>query len=365
MRHLTFSFNPLQWFSAFMPIALSFGLNTAHAQTQAWNTANATNIPAACAANVPIYTFDPGAGYTSGNAFLALLASKVAEDTTDAGIKLQLAGFGFSKVHLIGNIPLGAYGFIAENDDVRILTFRGTHSVQEFLTDLTAGTVPYSDIGLSGEGHAGMRKSFKDLWPSVQKDLAARQLTDPKPLIVIGHSLGGSLALIHAVKLKQLGYDIQAIYTFAEPRLGDATLMAQVDALVGDRLYRMENGEDPVPRLPPTKENAQAFADVFTAPGTQNNSVIEKTVENMSYAPLPGWVVELNADGFAEKHGNSMDYEQELLFFQNYKAKLAHQTIDHNIGIEIGKSIFAHIGRAYICSFLNLVGKGYEPLSSL
>jgi pimeloyl-ACP methyl ester carboxylesterase len=206
-----------------------------------------------------------------------------------------------------------------------------------------------------------MKLAFKLLWAMVKDELALRQAQDPKPLVIVGHSLGGSLAFLHALRLAQLNYPILGLYTAAEPRIGDSTLMAAADALIGRRFYRIENAYDPVPHLPPTAANAQAFADVFSKEDSNVNNSVRATVEKMNYAPLPGWTLELSPSGFASKEGVPAEIDSELFFLNAIESDVVKSDNVKDVFLQVKKHVSAHLGDSYVCNFLQLVDQGFHP----
>lgn len=313
-----------------------------------------------CASPLPKYEFRMEDGHSMGNTFLALLAATVAENWTDAAIRKDLTSWGFSDIFLIGKQWLGASGYIAEHKDFRILAFRGTHSIPEGLIDTAAMTVNYGNLGFTGFGHGGLNLSFQALWLIDSKELAERQERDPKPILVVGHSLGGSLAMLHAARLKKMGYPIAALYTAAQPRLGDSSLMQEFAELLGDRIYRLENEKDPVPHLPPTEANADVFADVFSNQGTIFNKTLHTTFASMNYAPLPGIAIQMTQEGFIPKVGRQLEMESEKAFIEDFDREFDASDNIAGIGIQLAKRVMSHIGDTYICSFLKLREAGYE-----
>jgi Lipase (class 3) len=72
----------------------------------------------------------------------------------------------------------------------------------------------------------------------------------PRPLYITGHSLGGALAMLFAYRWSNPTIPIAGIYTFGQPRVGDAKFRRRYDVLLGARTFRVVNEEDIVPRVP-------------------------------------------------------------------------------------------------------------------
>lgn len=89
-----------------------------------------------------------------------------------------------------------------------------------------------------GRVHRGFHNALERLWPGLEPQLRAF----PGPWFYAGHSLGGALALLAAVR-RPAG----AVYTFGAPRVGDADVMAR---LCRQAHYHLVTPWDPVPRLP-------------------------------------------------------------------------------------------------------------------
>ncbi len=68
---------------------------------------------------------------------------------------------------------------------------------------------------------------------------------------ITGHSLGGALATHAAVQLVSQGINVEALYTYGSPRVGDNKFSTWFDALVKSVKVRVSHGRDPVPHLPP------------------------------------------------------------------------------------------------------------------
>jgi Lipase (class 3) len=108
--------------------------------------------------------------------------------------------------------------------------------------------VPYA----TGLVHEGFSSSLETLWTSVAS--AVRQLTPTNlPVVVTGHSKGGALATLAAVRLKSENIATPAgIYTFGSPRVGDTPFAKAFDAAFSQ--WRFENDDDLVPHLPPAAQ---------------------------------------------------------------------------------------------------------------
>ena len=131
------------------------------------------------------------------------------------------------------------FGFTADVGLGVVLAFRGTASLEDWMTDGRA--VQVKSAAYPGQVHSGFAAALEVIWPGLQPLVPAG-----RPLFVTGHSLGGALATLAAVRLLDAGCDVRAVYTYGSPRVGD------LDFYDGYRpmTYRFVNNDDIVPHVP-------------------------------------------------------------------------------------------------------------------
>lgn len=147
-------------------------------------------------------------------------------------------------------------GFVAfkrESDGpgMAVLAFRGTEGIkkiEDWMTNLKAMPEPVRGNWEADEDPGRMHKGFMEAFLSVEQQIDAKieQLND-LPLYITGHSLGGALAVVATWHIKS--ENLAACYTFGAPRVGENKLID----LFKTPIYRIVNGPDPVPFVPPTK----------------------------------------------------------------------------------------------------------------
>jgi hypothetical protein len=151
-----------------------------------------------------------------------------------------------------------------------ILSFRGTlpidladwndfiESVDDWVHDGEAVLVkvPYAP----GLVHQGFSASLETLWASTVA--AVRQLTVTQlPVVVTGHSKGGALATLAAIRLRSEGVATPiGVYTYGSPRVGDTPFSTSYNAGVSQ--WRFENNNDLVPHLPPAAQLLDFLGEV-------------------------------------------------------------------------------------------------------
>jgi hypothetical protein len=173
-----------------------------------------------------------------------------------------------------------AYLLQSEDGTVAILVYRGTEPVNaiSWLTDLDATPERVTLAGQFTEQfdvHAGFYRNVRatrfriaealraalDRQPIIEptaEGVSEESLHKLQALYIAGHSLGGALAALMGILLRQdktywteLGPVLKGIYTFGQPMVGSPDLASHYDTdEIGRRTYRFIYEGDPVPRLP-------------------------------------------------------------------------------------------------------------------
>ena len=154
-------------------------------------------------------------------------------------------------------------GYVWHSGDELIVAFRGTLPpdsadgqdtskdmtlIQDWLNDANAKPAADPDLG---QVHGGFEQALQAVWPGMFQQITAWQKAgklgaNPK-VYVTGHSKGGALAMLAAVKLKAAKLPVTEVTTFGAPRVGGADFAkkyAGIDAI------RYENDQDLVPHVP-------------------------------------------------------------------------------------------------------------------
>ncbi len=162
------------------------------------------------------------------------------------------------------------YGFVAIGGDppTAVVALRGTASAVEWWDDIHWKLVPFtsvSDGGQVAEGFFDIYRTFGTMVPGEQTpstpsttfaaDIAdaivtlANGLDPTMPTVVCGHSLGAALATLLVADLAANTAVKPQAWTFASPRVGDATFTARYGGLSGVS-WRIYNLVDVVPYFP-------------------------------------------------------------------------------------------------------------------
>jgi len=170
---------------------------------------------------------------------LALLAYE-----NSAKVEEKTKSLGFTDFEFFDN--KGTQGFCCSNDSTIILSFRGTEATH--LEDIVSDLRFIKTDGPFGEVHRGFKFALDTVWPEVEAKI--KSLKDGKRLFITGHSLGAALATLAAATLSHLDINVDAIYTFGQPKVGNKDFAKEYDKKVGKKHYRFVNNNDIVTRVP-------------------------------------------------------------------------------------------------------------------
>ena len=135
--------------------------------------------------------------------------------------------------------------FLAWNDEVGLLSFRGTqsNSLSDWLTDLDVRSVKRH----YGRVHRGFLNGFRAV--SGQLEPLLHRISDRK-LTFTGHSLGGALATVAAAEWQMIS-PATMVYTFGQPAVGKRKCRDFLNAKYAGQFYRIVNDDDIVSMVPP------------------------------------------------------------------------------------------------------------------
>lgn len=171
------------------------------------------------------------AAYQSEQMVEGLLESLVSEDEPAPSIRFHWDSQSDTE------------SFVAATRDAIVIAFRGTEpdSRQDWITDLKF------------RRSAGVHRGFADAWESIRSRVisdVAEFRNAHQRIFITGHSLGGALAILCAHDLFHVFGHVPTVYTFGQPRVSGRESAVIFGHEFGDRVWRVVNEEDIVPRLP-------------------------------------------------------------------------------------------------------------------
>ena len=143
----------------------------------------------------------------------------------------------------------GALAEISFYGDCTVLAFKGTSTIRDWLVDLDVLKEPLAN---GVRIHAGFMRDADCILPLIISKLlpAGADKSKLKPIILTGHSLGGALATLVAFFLQREGFNIQAVYTFGSPRVGNGGFRDAYTIPLGAKTFRVVCAGDLVPLVP-------------------------------------------------------------------------------------------------------------------
>jgi triacylglycerol lipase len=206
-------------------------------------------------------TFDPAVAYTYGTVVEAayrLFAPGVLDPATTTA-QLPAGWTVLTELTAIdrvgGKTDPEFFGLALQSADHELLiAIRGTDTFIEWLVDaeFKRCTFPGApDGGQVEDGFCSVYSTLRCATTGSDVRTLVAGLPAPATVIIAGHSLGAAVATLLAldVAVNVPGIDL-TLYTYASPRVGDATFVALCNTRVPVN-YRIANRPDLVPRLPP------------------------------------------------------------------------------------------------------------------
>lgn len=154
----------------------------------------------------------------------------------------QLERWGYRLAAEIVDPGTDTSAFLAVKDHHVVLSFRGTSSLKNVLTDLNA--IPATADWAPGKIHRGFGNAADKVWTQIKEKLDALPGRD---IWVTGHSLGAALAQLTAIRLEGR---VRAVYTFGTPRVGDENFAKGYDRALVGKTFAHVNDQDVVTRVP-------------------------------------------------------------------------------------------------------------------
>jgi hypothetical protein len=150
----------------------------------------------------------------------------------------------------------------SEAGEPQRIVLRGTKDWASLLLD--AQFIKAEDHN-GAEFHSGFLKVAREF-----VNLEQSNLNPEVPVIISGHSLGGSSGIIIGAFLQESGFQIQEIVTFGHPRLTNTKGTQRLSDLP---VIRVINSTDPVPFLPPKFIGYRHFGKVVVLKGSESFAV--------------------------------------------------------------------------------------------
>ncbi|MBM3382903.1 MAG: lipase family protein [Betaproteobacteria bacterium] len=310
--------------------ALAFAIQTSQsgafqanaAPMSAWTTQRFSKSDLPCLPLSKEKVFRIGQHSSPDNAYMMMAASYLAYSFWPGKRMRILSSWGFSNIQLFDDSASSTNGYWAEHTDFILIAFRGTQEPTDLLIDIAVKLERLEEGRENILVHSGFKRGAESVWKHVEG--AARYAQErKKPLFVTGHSLGGAVALLNALRLEKSNFPVQALWTFGAPKVGNNLFFQSARALFEAKWHRINQETDPIPALPFTFEDENRLRHWSNRWG-QFIPVLERFAENSQYDTAP-------------------------LVYRETTSELTQRPITRRRFSEIGLGFLKHLPRSYVC----------------
>lgn len=210
----------------------------------------ATQPPAATVATGTAVTATASSGNINPIRPMDLQLARLSDLVYLDGPQLQLELQTFLLTGTLRDVGEDTQYLYAQGAEYDVLICRGTEGkLADIRTDLQC---PLQRWPAEGAGNA--HRGFSTQADAILADLKTQQPRAglDRPLWFTGHSLGGALAVLLALRLSNTaGFKLGGLVTFGQPKVGDAALSQAITQQLLPFYRRYVNQRDIVPKLPP------------------------------------------------------------------------------------------------------------------
>lgn len=192
------------------------------------------------------------------NAYLLALAVRAGDMNTSMQRK-TLSTWGFDGFSPVIDRDASVYAYVASNPEMVLVVFSGTdiRNIRDLESDADA-LYPVRRERYSAAGdalaHRGFARDLDAVWDAITDEVKSHAggggAEAAKPVWIAGHSRGGAFATLAAAAWAQdRNIDVAGLYTYGQPRVGNAAFARALDAL-NITYCRVINEHDLVPAIP-------------------------------------------------------------------------------------------------------------------
>ena len=184
-----------------------------------------------------------------------LSAGAYCNKNSYSSMKFKGPTTGFSLTYTIYDSKTDTQGFIGvlPSDSSIYVVFRGSSSIQNWITNLNAFKTPYTSFPeCNCQVHQGFYQAEQIVIGNIVSHVKSLLSSHAGYAVkVTGHSLGAALAQLTSMDLVKNGIAVNHVYNFGQPRTGDVNYAAFVPKKVTNN-WRVIHNKDMVPHLPAT-----------------------------------------------------------------------------------------------------------------
>lgn len=307
-----------------------------------------------CIDGLEDYKFTLEDEFSLSNTFLMMKSAWAIINKKDPELISYLKGEGYGKVRIVRSKKNLARLFMGINNGILIISFEGTNNSESTLGNCEFGQAKSTISEIKGSMHKSFFKGFATLLPELKKALAKFPYKD-YPIIIGGHSRGGALAAITAIWLKKNGYRINAIYSLAQPHIGDVEFVDDLRKNFPYNVYRMNMEKDMTPFVPPSREQSIPFAAAIPKLDGKAEEGMANFIRNLNYSRHHGKVLVVRDSRSSYLFNENSEKVRGESFWEEIRvAGLGHDKFN----LEFLQPYFnAHDPINYICALADLLKK--------
>lgn len=159
---------------------------------------------------------------------------------------------GFVVTQVLHNPAKDTQGYVGylPSDQSIYITFRGSESINNWITNLNAFKTAYASWPeCNCQVHKGFYEAEQAILPIVLTAVKSLKTKFPNYKIKLtGHSLGAALTQLTSMDLIKNGYAVSSVLNFGQPRTGDKAYAQFANSKVDT--WRVVHDRDTVPHLP-------------------------------------------------------------------------------------------------------------------
>ena len=283
-----------------------------------WKTSEIEDMPCE---NPSDFRFNGGSQFSHGNALFFLWANHYLEGGSPGSYRSQLQQYGFTNFEFVrGDSSGGPVAALMSNDNMIAIIFRGSRTLEDAFVDSRFLQRASKTNSIRGRIHRGILDYYNELKPELDAALEALK-PQGKKVYFTGHSLGGALAQLAATSAAKSGLAIEAVYTSATPRIGDAEFLRDAEISLPNKIYTLVTDKDVVPHIPPSQWLSSDFAKIQFN-GRAVSLGIQKIVEDLNFDVTPGSIVFIPRIGPSTFHTGLQKIDLEKKFWNELREQL-------------------------------------------